>query len=366
VPDRPRWGTLDVDAEGTVWMAGLDDSLTDFIVAWSVDAEDDTEPPSFDSRVVDMAGTVAWFGGPNPDGLLGQVWIASDDSDGPTAGNLYVLATVDPAGSDPLDVHFIRSTDGGASWSLPARINTDPQGNYQWFGTMSVAPNGRIDVVWNDTRNTGEVNRSELFLSQSHDGGLTWTPNERISPEWDSFVGWPNQNKIGDYYDMISDRVGAHLAWAATFNGEQDVYYTRIGDYDCNDNGVADSADILFGDSDDLNGNGIPDECEEGVVSVPALAASSPRAAVASPNPARARVAFVFTLARGSEDVRVDTFDIEGRQVRTLFESHPEAGRHRVIWDGRDGRGRPVSQGTYVYRVHTGAETASGRVSVIR
>jgi len=27
---------------------------------------------------------------------------------------------------------------------------------------------------------------------------------------------------------MISDEDGAHLAWAATFNGEQDVYYSYI------------------------------------------------------------------------------------------------------------------------------------------
>ncbi len=32
--------------------------------------------------------------------------------------------------------------------------------------------------------------------------------------------------------------------------------------YDCNGNGVADSDDIAGGVSDDLNGNGIPDECE--------------------------------------------------------------------------------------------------------
>ena len=55
--------------------------------------------------------------------------------------------------------------------------------------------------------------------------------------------------------------MGAHVAYAATFNGEQDVYYLRIGDYDCNANGVGDSVDIADGTSPDRNGNGIPDEC---------------------------------------------------------------------------------------------------------
>jgi len=61
---------------------------------------------------------------------------------------------------------------------------------------------------------------------------------------------------------MESDLVGAHVAYAATFNGEQDVYYLRIGDYDCNGNGVGDAIDIQNGTSVDSNGNGIPDECE--------------------------------------------------------------------------------------------------------
>jgi len=33
---------------------------------------------------------------------------------------------------------------------------------------------------------------------------------------------------MGDYFDMFSDFNGASLAWAATFNGEQDVYYSYI------------------------------------------------------------------------------------------------------------------------------------------
>ena len=90
----------------------------------------------------------------------------------------------------------------------------------------------------------------------------SWSPNVALSPSFDSHIGWPNQNKIGDYYDMISDKVGAHLAYATTFNGEQDVYYLRIGDYDCDGNGIGDSDDLVAGTSDDCNNNDIPDSCE--------------------------------------------------------------------------------------------------------
>ena len=61
---------------------------------------------------------------------------------------------------------------------------------------------------------------------------------------------------------MISDNTGANLAWAATFNGEQDVYFMRILPFDCNNNGIADSDDIADDTSADVNENGVPDECE--------------------------------------------------------------------------------------------------------
>jgi hypothetical protein len=95
---------------------------------------------------------------------------------------------------------------------------------------MSVAPDGRIDVVWLDTRDNSVSNISALYYSNSTDGGATWSINERLSDYFDSHLGWPNQNKMGDYFDMVSDNNGASLAWAATFNGEQDVYYSYIAD----------------------------------------------------------------------------------------------------------------------------------------
>lgn len=201
--------------------------------------------------------------GVNPVGLLGQAYIAEN----PVNGHIYMLCSVNPPGDDPLDLHFVRSADRGLTWSAPVRINDDDADTnaFQWFGTMSVAPNGRIDAVWNDTRNDAlnpNPTSSELFYASSADGGVTWTPNIPVSPSYLHGVGYPQQQKMGDYYHMVSDRLGAHVAYAATHNDEQDVWYLRIGDYDCNGNGVADGTDITGGTSLDCNLNGIPDECD--------------------------------------------------------------------------------------------------------
>lgn len=229
VPSDPIWGTLDVALDGTLYVAGVDPStFADFWVIESSTAQNPALTPSWSSATqVDLGGEIGFSSGPNPDGLAGQVWVATHPTD---SDEVYLLCSVDPPGPDPLDVRFARSVDGGASWSASTRVNDDPLGadRYQWFGTMSVAPNGRIDVVWNDTRASLQEDVSVLFYAHSNDGGLSWSKNRALSPSWNSHVGWPNQNKIGDYYDMVSDDAGANLAWSATLNGEQDVYYARI------------------------------------------------------------------------------------------------------------------------------------------
>ncbi|MCK4872646.1 MAG: exo-alpha-sialidase [Phycisphaerales bacterium] len=262
IPGDPMWGTLAVGPDGELYVGGVDWWAGEPYFAKSTNAQNAAVTPTFGlSGSVNLGGEVTMSAGPNPGGLLGQAWIACDLSDGPTRGNVYMLASVDPSGSDPLDVMFARSTNGGSTWSSPVRVN-DVASGWQWFGTMSVAPNGRIDVIWADTRNDPGGYDSELYYAYSLDAGQTWSTNVAVSPSWDPHVGWPQQNKLGDYYDMISDSVGAHVAYAATLNGEQDVYYVRLGDYDCNNNGVGDADDLAAHTSLDCNDNGIPDECD--------------------------------------------------------------------------------------------------------
>ncbi|MEM1204138.1 MAG: sialidase family protein [Acidobacteriota bacterium] len=229
VPGTPFWGTVAVGPDGEVYVAGAR-SGGGIAVARSTTLDDAGQPMSFDgSATVDLGGEVVPATGPNPVGLLGQVWVAVVQ-EGPRRGDVHVLASVDPPGSDPLDVRTSRSTDGGVTWSPSVRVNDDAGDAWQWFGTLSVAPDGRLDAVWNDTRadTSGVTFLSELYYASSEDEGVTWSVNEALSPAFDPHVGWPQQQKLGDYYDMVSDDDYAHLAWAATFNGEQDVYYLRL------------------------------------------------------------------------------------------------------------------------------------------
>jgi hypothetical protein len=72
-----------------------------------------------------------------------------------------------------------------------------------------------------------------------------------------------------------------------------------------------------------------------------------------------------FALPLGA-DVQVDVCDASGRRVRALCRDVMIPGGHELIWDGRDGSGRPVPSGTYSLRLADGPREVTQRVIVIR
>jgi hypothetical protein len=234
IPNGPVYGTLDLDTNGNLFIGGEGNT---FYCVRSSNAQIGGQTPTFDrSTAVNLGGDLG-SGGINGVGLTGQLFLAIDRSGGPTNNNIYMLASVVPPGRSTTDVMFVRSTDGGQTFSAPRRINDDPvnPSKWHWFGTLSVAPNGRLDAVWYDTRNAANNTDSQLFYSFSTDGGVTWAPNVAVSNAFNPFEGYPNQSKIGDYITIVSDNTGGNVAYAATFNfnasrgqHEEDVYYVRV------------------------------------------------------------------------------------------------------------------------------------------
>ena len=232
IPNTPRWGTLDVDSNGNLFIGGVNLDTGRIWCVRSTNAKNGGVVPTFDqSTAVNLGGEIVFAEPINPEGLVGQVFLAVDRSGTSTNDNVYMLASVQPTGfTTGSDVMFARSTDGGRTFTAARRINDDPvnHAKWHWFGTLSVAPNGRIDAVWLDTRNAANNSDSQLFYSYSIDGGNVWSRNVAVSNAFNPFVGYPNQFKLGDYITVVSDDAGANVAYAATFNGEEDIYYVRI------------------------------------------------------------------------------------------------------------------------------------------
>ena len=237
IPHGVIHGTPDVDTNGNLFIGGEDLNDVTFWCIRSSNAQLGNQTPVFEQVTQVNLGGVRVGGNVNPDGLTAQIFLAVDRSGGPTNNNVYMLCSVRPPSySNGTDVMIARSTDGGASFSTPVRINDDATTNkWHWFGTFSVAPNGRLDAVWYDTRNAPDNLQSQLFYSYSTDAGATWSPNVPVSASFNPTEGWPQQNKIGDYITIVSDNTGGNVAYSATFNfnpnrgqHEQDVYYVRV------------------------------------------------------------------------------------------------------------------------------------------
>jgi hypothetical protein len=333
IPGDPFWGTTFVSPDGDVFVSGryYDGG---FMIARSTSAQDPGMGVFWDLLVtVDLDGEASQNGSnssPNPGGLLGQVIITMDSTGGEGDGNIYMLCSVDRYTTpDPRDVMFARSTDGGWNWSEPVRVNDDFSNTaYQWFGTMSVAPDGRIDVIWLDTReNPGSV-FSSLYYSYSLDQGNTWSVNEKLSESFHPHLGWPQQDKMGDYFDMYSDEFGAHLAWAGTFNGEQDVYYSLI----------------------------VPD-----YVRVDEIENQQDIATLTSyPNPCREQATISFQL-KNKAPVTLKVFTMSGAEVATLLDEVKDAGQHSINF-----RASGLESGVYYYRLQAGNSSVQRRLVVLK
>jgi len=62
------------------------------------------------------------------------------------------------------------------------------------------------------------------------------------------------------------------------------------------------------------------------------------------PNPFNPTVVVPFTVPAISE-IRLTVHDILGREVIKLIDGKSEVGRHKVVWNGTDSNGIPVSSG---------------------
>lgn len=334
---NPFWGTIAVGPVGEVYAAGRSSLIdTSIVVARSMTASDSSRRFLFNGySEVNLDGNPVGFisASPNPRGLLGQTWIAVDHSAGTTRGYVYVLSTVKRKSlNDFSDVMISRSTDGGSTWSTAVRVNDDTStAAWQWFGTMSVAPNGRIDAVWLDTRDNPGTFRSSLYYSSSTDAGVTWSKNQRLSPEFDPHLGWPQQEKMGDYFDMVSDDEGASVAWAGTFNGEQDVYFGRI----------TYSPQVRVREEIDHH----PTQLSLKHV---------------FPHPLSHRSTITIHLPSPSR-TRLTLFDALGRNVRTILDEERESGEHLITLDALN-----LQNGIYLLRLEAGKDVAVKTVVVVR
>ncbi len=138
------------------------------------------------------------------------------------------------------DILYTRSLDNGDTWSTPIILNTDAVGGgsrAQWMPSLSVTPDGKVQVTWYDRRNSTDGTNYEYWGIQSPDNGDSWGDDTPIS---DTLINQPEQPDTtmvgcyaGDYNYQYSNDTTTFITWTDGRNPisghyQQDVYFSSV------------------------------------------------------------------------------------------------------------------------------------------
>ena len=84
-----------------------------------------------------------------------------------------------------------------------------------------------------------------------------------------------------------------------------------------------------------------------------------------APNPFNSETVISWFLLRPGP-ARVEVFALTGQRVAVLHQGPKKAGVHRVNWDGRDGEGRPLASGVYLYRLVTDETVQTRKLTLLQ
>ena len=180
-------------------------------------------------------GRIAWSAGGGPEGT---VHIVSQVNPTVTPQNTSGVAAA-------VDVAYKQSTDGGRTWSEPRILSDDKPEELAVavIPMISVAPNGRVDVAFWDTRSDPGIRGNDVYYTYSNDAGKTWSKNQRITDRTiDRKLGvWGNNFDMSSPPGIASTNAYALFGWDDTRHsdtsapanaglgaGVQDIYTAAV------------------------------------------------------------------------------------------------------------------------------------------
>jgi hypothetical protein len=108
-------------------------------------------------------------------------WLAVDNSDASSSGNVYVAWTrfYETPDGERSTILFSRSVNHGTTWSAPIRISEPQQDGAVQGSQVAVGPNGEVYIVY-EVFYQGD--KRQQFLAKSTDAGQTFGPADAITP----------------------------------------------------------------------------------------------------------------------------------------------------------------------------------------
>jgi len=151
---------------------------------------------------------------------------ACDTSQSQYRGNIYINWSDQRNGTGNTDIFFVKSTDGGNTWTSPLKVNDDNSNRHQFFTWMTIdQTTGAIYIVFYDRRNTSG-NETEVYVARSTNGGETFT-NFKVSQS--SFT--PSSGVFfGDYTNIAAFNKKVYPIWMRMDGSNLSVWTAIIND----------------------------------------------------------------------------------------------------------------------------------------
>jgi len=242
--------------------------------------------------------------------------------------------------------------DGGAQWRLSA--DTGPSAHY-FYGTAIVHSATRSDRAW-----IGGSGYNGPGVWRTIDGGNTWEA---------AGTGLPSTL----VYEVALESPSRDVVYAATEAGpyrldpDSDTWEyiggatAPLTTYWCVES-VPAAEVIRFG----TYGRGIWDYSTSVVTAAPQTPTSHASLDVGcAPNPFNPRTTIGFRLDVAGR-ATVTIHDAAGRRVAVLRDEVFAAGRHEIVWNGRDQGGHDCASGVYLVQVVTDGRLGTRSVTLVR
>ena len=108
----------------------------------------------------------------------------------PSNGDIYVV-WADGLGTAINRVVMAKSTDGGRHWSGPTVVATGGPNVQSYNHAIEVTEDGTVVLTYWDDRNNvlgDDVATTDIWLRHSHDGTLTWEPEQHLHGPFDQYT----------------------------------------------------------------------------------------------------------------------------------------------------------------------------------
>ena len=250
----------------------------------------------------------------------------------------------------------LRTLDGGVTWDVVLELDNAAL-------ALAVDPT-RPDTVYVGTHGSG--------MFKSSDGGETWqqiNDGLRELKIWDLLIAPWNPDYLfvassggGIYYSTDS---GSH--WVEMNEGLENLNFTSIGLI------AGQTKQLIVAGTSGFYSYTLSSQSTETTSEPTGVAdpiVESTEVFTNFPNPFKSETWIPYQLMDGA-DVKISIYGVDGNHVRTLQADSRNRGEYitrgtAMYWDGANGKGEPVANGTYFYHFQAGDYRASKKMVILR